>query len=68
MQKKSSTEKCRRIPKENDSQMTASQKTALCRKHHPMSNEVEPNPALFFRRFLNRPEDMEFHFGFKCSR
>jgi hypothetical protein len=64
-QKNSSTEKCRGIPKENEQQMTASQKAHLCRQRQPMSNEVEPNLTLFFRRFLSTPEEMDTHSGFR---
>ncbi len=32
-----------------------------------MSNEVEENLTLFFRRFLNTFEEMDAHLGFKGS-
>jgi hypothetical protein len=32
-----------------------------------MNNEAEPNLTLLFRRFLNTPEDMDAHSGFKGS-
>jgi hypothetical protein len=30
-----------------------------------MSNEMEENLTLFFRRFLNTPEEMDAHLGFR---
>jgi hypothetical protein len=39
----------------------------LCRKRQPMHNEVEEDLTLFFRRFLNTPEEMDAHLGFKGS-
>jgi hypothetical protein len=30
-----------------------------------MNNEAKPNLTLFFRRFLNTPEEMDAHLGFK---
>jgi len=32
-----------------------------------MGNEVEENLTLFFRRFLNTPEEMDAHLGLKGS-
>jgi hypothetical protein len=31
-----------------------------------MSQEVEENLTLFFRRFLNTSEEMDAHLGFNC--
>jgi hypothetical protein len=32
-----------------------------------MSNEVEENLTLFFRRFLDTPEEMDAHLGFRAT-
>jgi hypothetical protein len=37
----------------------------LCCKRQPMQNGVEEDRTLFFRRFLNTPEEMDAHLGFR---
>jgi len=39
----------------------------LCRRRQPIGNEEESNLTPFFRRFLNTPEEMDAHLGFKGS-
>jgi hypothetical protein len=47
--------------------MMTSPKADIYRKRQPISNEVEENLTLFFRRFSNTPEEMDAHLGFKGS-
>jgi len=48
-------------------QVTISLEAVSCCKRQPVSNEVEENLTLFFRRFPNTPEEMGAYLGFKSG-